>query len=237
MQVGAPQTAAPSHPEPPAYAPPNRLDPPSSSNPSPRTDFKYELTNKKAAAWAVLQIYGNAALSKHIPVIWGDEKIEGSVTLNLLSSDSIQALNISVSSWSWSIYLIARYFSSMDEGVLVVADHWQVSGRIMTGQGPGSTYTFLDLLIPLWSKSMGDPRNPETTTEGKYRGKLHGEYMWPFALSIPPEVILPAGPHNDPQVFRLPESFWERHTRASVQYDVTLHVTRGKLRPHNKCVP
>lgn len=81
---------------------------------------------------------------------------------------------------------------------------------------------------------MGDPRNPSSSVETKYKEKLRGEYQWTFSIPLPKEIVLPAGPKKDPQIFRLPETFIERHTRASVQYDLSLRLARGKLKIDDK---
>jgi hypothetical protein len=48
-------------------------------------------------------------------------------------------------------------------------------------------------------------------------------------------VTVPSG-SGDERSFRLPETFLERNTRVSVQYDLTINVLRGMLRTDNRFV-
>lgn len=81
---------------------------------------------------------------------------------------------------------------------------------------------------------MGDPRRTDSQPREKFRGKLQGEYFWPYSFTLPQEISIPVGPRNESHTYHLPQSFLERHTRASIQYDLILHITRGKLRPDNR---
>ncbi|KAJ7707530.1 hypothetical protein B0H17DRAFT_918282 [Mycena rosella] len=95
-----------------------------------------------------------------------------------------------------------------------------VTGRIVTGSSTDDTYVFLTQSLPLWSKA--DSRSSGTAA------KLLGDCVWPFSIPLPKAVSL-----KDPSydaLFRLPETFLERHTRASISYDISVTVSRGKLR-------
>jgi len=107
-----------------------------------------------------------------------------------------------------------------------------VKGTIITAVDPGGCYEFLDCVQTLWSKSMGDPRQ-SGSTQGKFNGKLFGTYLWPFSFQLPVEVYVPRLKGLPPQSFRLPQTFRERHTRPSVQYELDLCITRGKLRSNS----
>lgn len=50
--------------------------------------------------------------------------------------------------------------------------------------------------------------------------------MWSFSIPLPKTVAVGK---SDVQ-FRLPETFSERDFAASVQYDLTIHISRAKLR-------
>ncbi|KAJ7761954.1 hypothetical protein DFH07DRAFT_814637, partial [Mycena maculata] len=90
--------------------------------------------------------------------------------------------------------------------------------------------SFIDLPVTLWSRSMGDPRNPDGN---KWIEKLQGKYTWPFSIPLPPTVSLPGVGGRD-EVFRLPPTFFERHTRAHVEYDIIVRFTRAKLRSDHR---
>ncbi|KAJ7158557.1 hypothetical protein C8R46DRAFT_394581 [Mycena filopes] len=91
--------------------------------------------------------------------------------------------------------------------------------------------TFLELPMTLWSRSMGDPRNPGG---GKWSEKLRGQYVWPFSISLPPTVTLAAAVGRVEEVFRLPQTFFERHTRGQIEYEVVVRFTRTKLRSDHR---
>ncbi|KAL0954346.1 hypothetical protein HGRIS_003340 [Hohenbuehelia grisea] len=169
-------------------------------------EFSYDMLTRKNSPWLVLTVCGNSLLSKHAPVIVEGSELTGSVKLLLDSSDLIQSISVSV------------------------------LGLIISGANPGDTYTFLELNQVLWAKAhSGDPRQPGSA--GRFSGKLPpGEYAWPFSFAMPPEVTLyvGAGAHGAERNFRLPQTFLERHARASVQYSVVVRVVRNKLRPDSK---
>ncbi|KAJ7364223.1 hypothetical protein DFH08DRAFT_682227 [Mycena albidolilacea] len=95
-----------------------------------------------------------------------------------------------------------------------------VTGRIITGSSVDETYVFLNQSLPLWSK-----------TESRISGaatKLLGTCVWPFSIPLPKAVSLKDSGNDT--LYRLPETFLERHTRASVSYEISVLVSRGKLR-------
>jgi hypothetical protein len=108
-----------------------------------------------------------------------------------------------------------------------------VKGRIVTGAGAEDRYTFLDQSSVLWSKSMGNPVNPRSHRQGDYNGKLRGEYVWPISISLPKSVSLPNGSGGGCQEYRLPQTFVEPNTRASIEYSFTVRISRSKLRSDN----
>lgn len=59
--------------------------------------------------------------------------------------------------------------------------------------------------------------------------KLLGHCVWKLSIVLPRAVTLPSS-LGEPGPFRLPETFLERHTRASIQYDLGILISRGKLR-------
>lgn len=108
-----------------------------------------------------------------------------------------------------------------------------VTGRIITGAGSDDSYTFLNLTVPIWSKAPDAPRLP-STSPGANGSKLCGQCIWPISIVIPRTVNLPSGSGEQP--YHLPETFLERHTGASIQYDLTILISRGKLRADNRII-
>ncbi|KAJ6576649.1 hypothetical protein DFH09DRAFT_1149928 [Mycena vulgaris] len=99
-----------------------------------------------------------------------------------------------------------------------------ITGSIITGSSVDDTYIFLNQSLPLWSKA--DNRSSGAAT------KLLGACAWPFSIPLPKAVSIKDGGHDT--LFHLPETFLERHTRASVSYEIVVTVSRGKLRADSR---
>lgn len=90
----------------------------------------------------------------------------------------------------------------------------------------------------LWSQADGEPRNASSSDSDssplpnslKFSGKLKGEYTWPFSIDLPKQVVMASGHRREPQVFHPPQTFNERHTRATISYEICLKLLRNKLR-------
>ena len=93
---------------------------------------------------------------------------------------------------------------------------------------------FLNYTLPIWSKSPDAPRVP-SPSEGASASKLLGRCEWPLSISLPQTVELATG-GGDVRSFKLPETFLERYTPVSIQYDLKVIVSRGKLRSDNMYV-
>lgn len=107
-----------------------------------------------------------------------------------------------------------------------------VTGRIITGANAGDTVTFLNHSLPIWSKSRDVPRIP-SPSEGASKAKLLGRCEWPLSIPLPRTVVAPNGTGSK-ETYHLPETFLERHTNASVQYDFTIHISRGLTRSDSR---
>ncbi|KAE9405202.1 hypothetical protein BT96DRAFT_955390 [Gymnopus androsaceus JB14] len=102
-----------------------------------------------------------------------------------------------------------------------------VRGRLITGPRSDETVTFMTVMHPIWARSADTPRTP-SPSEGTSGSKLFGDCVWSFSIPLPKTVSV--GKSGSDAQFRLPETFSERELGASVQYDLTIHVSRGKLR-------
>ncbi|KAG6916057.1 hypothetical protein DXG01_008630 [Tephrocybe rancida] len=115
-----------------------------------------------------------------------------------------------------------------------------IKGQIITSANATKHFTFLDITKTIWSKSndITHPSTHPTTSSNVHKDisgkKLTGDHFWPFTIALPKEVLLPSRTKREPELFRLPESFHERHVRASVQYSLHLRLVRGRFRPDNK---
>jgi len=173
----------------------------------------YEL-KRKGRLFAALTMVSDATFSKHMPTFLEGQPLTGRVRLTLDKPDAILSVIISV------------------------------HGQFITGANQGEQLTFLDVSKTLWSQSEGDPRHVDpydrdsssaaTSTPTKFTGKLQGDYTWPFSIDLPKEVLVPFGGRNEPQVFTLPQTFTERHERASIRYEVSVRFIRAKLQKDHR---
>jgi hypothetical protein len=81
---------------------------------------------------------------------------------------------------------------------------------------------------------MDTPRI-QSSSEGTTSSKLFGHCVWPLSFPLPKTVVVPTG-SGEMRSCRLPETFLERDTRVSVQYDLTINISRGILRSDNRSV-
>jgi len=109
-----------------------------------------------------------------------------------------------------------------------------VTGRIITGSSINDCFVFLNLTQPIWAKSMDTPRMP-SLSEGTASNKLLGHCVWRLSIPLPRTVTVPLGA-GEMRPCRLPETFLERNTPVSVQYDLTISISRGMLRSDNRSV-
>ncbi|KAF9461996.1 hypothetical protein BDZ94DRAFT_1126652, partial [Collybia nuda] len=164
-------------------------------------EHDFYLKNGKKA-WASLNVLSSAPSTTNAPKFYSGDDIAGSLSLDLESNQYIQAIKLTI------------------------------LGRIITSHNEDGSFTFLDESAILWSKAMGDPRvTVEQTGDKKFDGRLIGQYSWPFSFKFPTQATLSSGgfaaPHH---VFKMPQSFREKETSATIQYDLVLHISRGKLR-------
>ncbi|EKM78643.1 hypothetical protein AGABI1DRAFT_59597 [Agaricus bisporus var. burnettii JB137-S8] len=115
-----------------------------------------------------------------------------------------------------------------EKGDSIHAIYITITGRVVTGSSEGDSFIFLRHNVPVWSRASDAPRLP-SSSQNTTGTKLLGNCIWPLSIAIPRTVKVATGT-GDTQECRLPETFLERHTRVSVQYDLKLHISRGKLR-------
>ncbi|KAK0223391.1 hypothetical protein IW262DRAFT_1269466 [Armillaria fumosa] len=111
----------------------------------------------------------------------------------------------------------------VERGDSIQAVNATVTGRVITGAGMDDVCSFLNVTIPVWAK-IGNSRSPSPASENN---KLCGRHTFPFSIVLPRTVSLTV---REPKTFRLPETFLERHTPATVQYDLIVTISRSKMR-------
>ncbi|KAG6857381.1 hypothetical protein H0H87_004743 [Tephrocybe sp. NHM501043] len=136
----------------------------------------------------------------------------------------ITDLGVSTPSVLGSVKLTLEDAQTIDSIIVLL------KGQIVTRANTTKHFTFIDISKTVWSKD-NDSAHRNVGDKQKY---LYGDHFWPFTISLPTELVLPGGPKYTPEVYRLPESFHERHVRASVQYSLHLRLIRGKFRPDKK---
>ena len=188
--------------------------------PRPATEHLFQVSNGKGKPWITLKVYSSAKSAKSLPTFFEKETINGLLEVDAEKGDSIQAITATV---------CVFFFPSKINSFLFY--FFQVTGRILTGSNTDECFAFLSHTQPIWAKYPDLPRLP-SPSDADLRDKLLGHCVWPLSITIPRTVVAPTGAGNT-RSFRLPETFLERHTRVSVQYDLTINVSRGKLRADN----
>ncbi|KAK7040800.1 hypothetical protein VNI00_009706 [Paramarasmius palmivorus] len=102
-----------------------------------------------------------------------------------------------------------------------------IAGRLVTGARVDDIQTFVNIMHPIWSRSQGGPRTPSTS--GEVGGsKLSGRCIWPFTISMPRTINTANG------LCSLPETFMETGTDATIQYELTVDISRGMFRSDSR---
>ena len=182
------------------------------------TEHVFQLSEGKGKPWVTLKLHSSAKSSKSLPTFFEKENINGQLELSAERGDNIQAITAIVS---------LTYIKSLTLGLMPQ----QLSGRIISGAVSNDTFTFLNQTLPIWSKSLDCPRVP-SPSEGASSTKLLGHCVWPLSIPIPRSVEVPSG-GGDVRSYRLPETFLERYTKVSIQYDLSIIISRGGLRSDN----
>ncbi|KAJ8072273.1 hypothetical protein AAF712_007749 [Marasmius tenuissimus] len=99
----------------------------------------------------------------------------------------------------------------------------QITGRVVTSARVEDINTFLTLTHPVWSKSADG-----STTGTSSSPKLVGRNVWPISIALPRTIS------GSSESYQLPETFRESGMDATVQYELTVHVARGKLRTDDR---
>ncbi|KAK7052152.1 hypothetical protein R3P38DRAFT_1637342 [Favolaschia claudopus] len=133
------------------------------STQTPPKEFTFELKNYFSKPWARLTLLAHPTLSRTSPTFVQGSSIDGSLRLNLRSSDPIK-----------SIAVVVR-------------------GDLVVSGDPDERSTFFRLRKYLWKPSMGDPSAAAVPGCNDWTEKLKGEYTWPFSIKLPEFVADPTG--------------------------------------------
>ncbi|KAJ6570979.1 hypothetical protein DFH09DRAFT_1153490 [Mycena vulgaris] len=157
------------------------------------TEHIFSLKEQKKKIRATLKLFSSATTPTSLPTFLEGDKIHGSLALHIHSGEKIAAVSV------------------------------LVRGEILTGPLPQDRLCFLDIPVPLWSKSGGSSRDMASPS-------LSGDCHWPFSIDIPKEVVL-ADPARlgTVQPYVLPQTFFERVSKASVNYRLSVQISRDAL--------
>ncbi|KAJ7162909.1 hypothetical protein C8R46DRAFT_330951 [Mycena filopes] len=171
---------------PPAYTP--RDTTPALGGSRGSTEHIFHLEDKKHKIRATLRLLSSASNPAALPTYLEGDKINGSLELNMPSSEKIAK-------------------------VLIL-----VCGEITSGAHRRDK--FLDISVPLWSKTAGNSPSP-----------LHSECRWPFSIQIPRAVVLPDFERpGSVRTYTLPQTFLERSARVSAHYLICAQISRSLFR-------
>ncbi|KAJ7126274.1 hypothetical protein C8R44DRAFT_781516 [Mycena epipterygia] len=151
------------------------------------TEHIFSLHDKKRKIRATLKLFSSAPTPASLPTFLEGDKINGNFTLNIPSSEKIVGVSV------------------------------LVRGEIITGPQQRDRLCFLDIPVPLWSKSLASP-------------SLGGDCYWPFSIHIPKDVLL-ADPekHDAVRSYLLPQTFLERGTKVSAHYYLSVQIIRSAM--------
>ncbi|KAF9533876.1 hypothetical protein CPB83DRAFT_804836 [Crepidotus variabilis] len=222
-----------------APRPPSRLSMRSRRTTGPRKsrskEFNFDL-KRKGKTFAGMTIMADSPLAKTMPVIVEGQPVKGFARLALDKPKSIQTI---------SVHITGQVITGLNQGeqlcfINISETLWsqsmgdpRLAASRYSPECTGRKASFGQHLT-VSPKTQGDlsPSSSRSTskTSAKFAGKIPaGEYFWDFSIDLPKEVLLPATPGGKPQLFHPPQSFNERHTRASVIYEVLVKFGRTSI--------
>ncbi|KAL0579589.1 hypothetical protein V5O48_002427 [Marasmius crinis-equi] len=99
----------------------------------------------------------------------------------------------------------------------------EITGRVVASARVEDIHTFLTLTHPVWSKTS------DGSSSGNSSGpKLVGRNVWPISIALPRTI------NGLGESYKLPETFRDMSMDVTVQYELTVHIARGKLRADDR---
>ncbi|KAH6902825.1 hypothetical protein BKA70DRAFT_1434444 [Coprinopsis sp. MPI-PUGE-AT-0042] len=174
---------------------------------------EFHLSSKGEATgrpWVTLQLQARQPdTNQKYPKYHGGDPVQGEVKLDFVRSQTVNSVQLSL------------------------------RGRFITSALAEGIFTFLNQTFTIWDRNMGDPRVPLSPLDGpfnrppRFDSKLKGQYNLPFCFPFPVEICLPRKGGDVQQVVQTPQSFLERGTSASIQYELVLVLTHGLFRSNS----
>lgn len=184
----------------------------------PPKEFDYKISGGGKDI-VTFTLFADARHSKDVPTLVGRDPVTGTVRLRLERPTTVKSITITVRNGThlWHNAPDPHYVP-------------QICGRCLPTVGFyvdtnsfSDENTFMEITHTLWSSEQ-DGRGPDMISGGVTReGKLQGEYLWSYAIEIPPTLTAPT-PAGEVS-FVPPQTFKEQYC-AMVVYDVLLRVKR-----------
>ncbi|KZT35957.1 hypothetical protein SISSUDRAFT_106897 [Sistotremastrum suecicum HHB10207 ss-3] len=167
----------------------------------------FDLRDEKTGRpWAKLKVKSLARSLTSLPIFSAGDDIVGSIELDLKDSTTFHSVSIRV----------------LGDVINPQNRVWKDSENAFTSDSP-----FLDQTQVLWNKKDGVPA---TNTSGeKSKGKLKGQYSFPFRIKLPLTVDVLTAP-NLTETFPVPSHFVERRAEISLNYTLTANLSYGLFR-------
>ncbi|KAF7307984.1 hypothetical protein MKEN_01159900 [Mycena kentingensis (nom. inval.)] len=183
-----------------------------STGPSPSTPTTAGPSSSQADA-ADLPVYSGNERTEHVFTLGKDDSEDGAWAKLTLKSNARSAK--STPSYSEGDEIVGSFLLSSAKGDGIKTISVTLTGKIVTGAAREEVFTFLKHETIMWQKTTSPALVP-------------GNTLFTFTIDLPSTVQIKDAEYS------LPESFLERHVRASVSYEIVLRVARGWLRSDNE---
>ncbi|EIN05456.1 hypothetical protein PUNSTDRAFT_137569 [Punctularia strigosozonata HHB-11173 SS5] len=173
---------------------------------------KYHLSHGDSAPWLTLTLVSHAARASQgynsLPVYVVGQPMRGSIALALPKEDAIEAIRVIV------------------DGYVTRTETYELE-RI----------PFARVAQTVWDRGMGDPRGSSAMASEPYKGKLSGNFEWPFAITLPNTAEISLKDKDVGEGVReypLPPAFHGKGSfKWAVAYEVKVKVERAFFRPND----
>ncbi|KLO18745.1 hypothetical protein SCHPADRAFT_886033 [Schizopora paradoxa] len=176
--------------------------------PTPRQTVEHSYSLSKGSRssphqpWLTLKLESYAESPVSTPVVLEGKSVKGSVELSLDKPEDITQ-------------------------VIVV-----FKGRIIA-KDVGDKRTFYQREVTLWDRSMGDSNSPTSPSSSTtFKGKLTGQYVWPFAIDLQNRFMSKSRDINDFKLAkeeRLPPNLRGHNDLPLIDYQISVNIKRSSI--------
>lgn len=169
------------------------------------SEYTISREDHKGHKWLLLSVKSRAPTSDSLPIFYSGDLISGSVTLDIVKSESFRYITVKASHRLF-VHLLSLQVKQVTAGTMLVG---QVEQQ------------FLVVEKDLWSSATA------TSDRSKVSKLEKGHYAWPFEFTLPKEAEVLD--RKEKKMIPLPPSFTERGSPAYINYRITVFVRRGAL--------